>query len=81
MHKNVHIRDNESEHIGGGISMWFSSPILKYVSITDNIASSDGGGMIIAEVSNPIMNNVTISNNTSVDWGSGGGILIYYWSI
>jgi hypothetical protein len=57
---------------GGGIDLYRSSPILNYVTISNNTAENSGGG-IRGFDSHPTMKNVRITNNMAT---SGGGAYI-----
>lgn len=57
---------------GGGISAWGRTKILN-CTITNNYASTEGGGICI---SGGIMNNCIINNNRVGNYSSGGGIVI-----
>jgi hypothetical protein len=59
----------------GGMSLYFSNPILKNVTIAKNMASNYGGGMFL-DSSNPILTHVIIVDNTANH--SGGGINSLY---
>ena len=61
---------------GGGIFLAYSSPIITDISILNNSTPMSGGGIFIAQSSNPVLNNVTISNNNTGTSGSGGGVCI-----
>lgn len=58
-------------HGGGGGKFYQSSPTLRYVTIQDNVAHGAGGG-IHCDHSKPVLENVTIVNNSAP---RGGGIL------
>jgi len=60
---------NGSNMEGGGIFCDGTSPILKYLFVTDNSAVNDGGG-IATMGSSPNIENVTIYSNTA-DVGAG----------
>ena len=72
------ISDNRSP-IGGGLSIWNSSPKIETNSISSNAAlgnynSGKGGGMEIAGNSSPIIiNNIFLNNSSN---GNGGGIYL-----
>jgi hypothetical protein len=55
---------------GGGIYCNNSSPMIKNVNITENIADGSGGGLCCCVNSNPKLINVEISNNNG--YNSGG---------
>jgi len=62
---------------GGGITCKnFSNPQLKYLHITDNW-SGDGGGIYCLD-SDPILEHLLISENTTGSDGYGGGIFFKY---
>lgn len=61
---------------GGGISVWFSSPILTNLTITGNMATGEGGGICLFSDSNPQITNVTLHDNESTHYG--GGIFMIY---
>ncbi|MDR1908719.1 MAG: hypothetical protein LBQ35_02260, partial [Spirochaetaceae bacterium] len=73
---NVTITGNKAI-TGGGLALFESSPVLTNGTITGNSASGSGGGggMYNYDNSSPVLNNVTISNNTST--GNGGGMYNY----
>ena len=52
-----------------GMYLWYASPTLKNVVISDN-TNADGGGMYLY-YSNAILTNVAINNNTSSNYGGG----------
>jgi predicted outer membrane repeat protein len=61
----------------GGIDLWFASPSLENVTITDNFSHTQGGG-ILCDFSNPSLENVTITNNIShAIYDGGGGIYCF----
>jgi predicted outer membrane repeat protein len=58
---------------GGGIFIWASSPIITELTIQNNFALSDGGGiMITGNNANPELDDMQISQN--VCFNNGGGI-------
>lgn len=57
---------NNTAGLGGGIYLGASSSALDDIIISGN--SGDGGG-IACEEANPVMNNITISNNTAPHYG------------
>jgi len=59
---------------GGGILCERSSPLLKNLIITENIAEGEGGGISCYQSAEPLIHNVSIINNTA---GIGGGISCY----
>ncbi|CAN5361098.1 hypothetical protein BH11BAC1_BH11BAC1_15000 [soil metagenome] len=67
---------------GGGILTEFSSPLIQFNIIKDNLVnntvgvSSTGGGAIRCGDGNPIIRNNTICNNQA--YGYGGGIVLNY---
>ncbi len=56
---------------GGAIFCNNSSPILSYITITGNSASSSGGGICCWNNSNPILENATITGNSASSRGGG----------
>jgi len=62
------------ESYGGGILCLDSSPILKYLKISDNSAAVSGGGIFLYN-SNSLIENVEIVNN-NVYYQGGGGIAL-----
>jgi hypothetical protein len=63
---------------GGGIYTRNASFTLNNVTISDNHAAYQGGGMLNWQSSSPVLTNVTISRNTvSNSNGMGGGMLNY----
>lgn len=71
--------NNNTASWGGGIEFYGSSSSLENVAVVRNTASY-GGGIDLGNYSDPILLNVTISNNvaTGGEYGGGGGI--YCWS-
>ncbi|MDL2257291.1 hypothetical protein LJC06_03695 [Bacteroidales bacterium OttesenSCG-928-I14] len=68
---------NIYQYNGAGIYNSFSSPVLTNVSIKDNTASNNGGGMYnYSYSSSPVLTNVLISDNIAL--GYGGGIANHY---
>jgi parallel beta-helix repeat protein len=65
---------NTSGH-GGGISILYSSPLIRHNIITNNIASGYGGGVYVigSSASPKLDSNLIISNASS---NNGGGIFI-----
>ena len=63
------------KNLGGGISIYSSSPTLNNLRINSN-AAEFGGGISNTQSSAPIINNVIISGNNVT--GSGGGIYNAY---
>lgn len=59
---------------GGGIYCYSSSPLLRYLIITENIAEGQGGGISCYQSAEPLIHNVSIINNTAA---IGGGISCY----
>ncbi|MCK4359814.1 MAG: PKD domain-containing protein, partial [Candidatus Cloacimonetes bacterium] len=70
------------ENNGGGIFCYSSNPCIEYVNINGNIAHYGSGGGISIQISNAVLNNVTICNNTAqgtiYGYGGGGGIFCGY---
>ncbi|MCK4640549.1 MAG: matrixin family metalloprotease [Candidatus Marinimicrobia bacterium] len=64
-----------SSYFGGGIYCNNSSPLIRNLIIKNNIAAY-GGGMSLCNY-NGTISNVVVINNQAVDWGRGGGILIW----
>jgi len=62
---------------GGGISCLEANPELSAVTVSDNVAGSDGGAGISCYDSDPLLQNVLIVNNRTNYWLSGdnGGAL------
>ncbi|MDP8268418.1 MAG: T9SS type A sorting domain-containing protein [Candidatus Tenebribacter davisii] len=69
---------NIAEYGGGGY--FYSSPIIEFSEIQNNVAHSDGGGFSFYGANDCILRNVTITNNFANGNdgnGSGGGIITY----
>jgi len=60
---------------GGGLQIYYSSPIVTDIVLENNEAF-DGGGLSIENYSSPHISNTTIRNNTA--GYRGGGIYVYY---
>jgi len=85
---NSYIRDNVAPGLAGGIWLWTNnngsgdmegaSPTLTNVSIESNIASMDGGGVLVNN-SNPVFENCLIKNNQTDQ--NGGGIAAWDYSL
>ena len=74
--KDLIIRDNYASMSGGGIFMaGESAPELINVRVFNNMSNS-GSGLYLNN-SNPILKNVTISNNSGSVYADGGGIYLY----
>ncbi|RJP78236.1 MAG: T9SS C-terminal target domain-containing protein [Candidatus Zixiibacteriota bacterium] len=55
---------------GGGIHLFYASPILEYLNIVGNTADDFGGGMYIwGSSSQPVIRYVLIANNTAISHG------------
>jgi len=63
---------NGSAECGGGIYSYHSSPTLRNLIVTANIASFDGGGLFCFNYSHFLIENVTVSDN--IAGMEGGGI-------
>ena len=75
--ENVTITGNYGYYQGGGIYCGDSSPSLENVTINENYAYAQGGGIYLISNSNPILTNVTITDNNApgtLSSNSGGGI-------
>ncbi len=60
---------------GGGIAIYYSSPMLSHNMVTNNHASGYGGGVyVIGSAASPTLNSNRIISNTTSD--DGGGIFI-----
>ena len=59
---------------GGGIHIRYSSPTLKDLIVSNNVASDYGGGVAIYGDSNPLLDNITISENSA---SRGGGLSVF----
>lgn len=59
---------------GGGVYLYNSSPTLKNCLLSGNISNGDGGGLTCNNNSNPLLLNVTISDNTVSEYNVGGGV-------
>jgi parallel beta-helix repeat protein len=58
------------ESQGGGICLFYASPILEYLTIEGNTAHDFGGGIYIwGSASNPIIRYVVIAGNTAISHG------------
>jgi hypothetical protein len=58
------------ESQGGGICLFYASPILEYLNITGNTADDFGGGIYMwGSQSRPIIRYVIIANNTALSHG------------
>jgi hypothetical protein len=79
--RNVQITNNQAEY-GGGLYMSTSESLLNKVLIADNTSSQEGGGLVIADGSWPLMINVTIANNMAGSgmFGGGGAMFVYFYS-
>ena len=82
--EDLHLIDNRATDVGGGFISVKKSAALKHIRVTGNQAISDGGGMLIAAVSNfsiygedpfetNVYQNIIASNACN---GSGGGAFI-----
>ena len=73
---NVTFWNNYAMYDGGGLLNNHSSPALENCTFHGNIAGGSGAGIYNESSSNPVLVNVTISNNTAYchDGGNGGGI-------
>ena len=73
--KNLTIQNGKSSNGGGIVFYCFSNAIVKSVIIKDNITLEGGyaGGLFCRDNSNPIFENVTITNNSAL---IGGGVKI-----
>ncbi|MDO9576582.1 MAG: right-handed parallel beta-helix repeat-containing protein [Candidatus Cloacimonadales bacterium] len=74
---NLEIHNCEISHniagYGAGIFLWESSPILTDLTVKNNFASSDGGGILFSGANtDPIIENSLISGNLC--WCNGGGV-------
>ncbi|SVC07688.1 uncharacterized protein METZ01_LOCUS260542, partial [marine metagenome] len=74
--ENVQITNNTASQWSGGISMGYSSPILKNCIISDNVANGDKGGGITTTGGNPVFVNTAIVNNSCS--GNGGAVYFDY---
>ena len=61
--------DIQGEYYGGGIYCALSNPSLMYLNISQNTATSGAGINIVG--SNPIIENLTITNNSATYAGGG----------
>ena len=67
------------KNTGGGMALSNSSPMMEYVTISDNSSQVVAGGMHIAGGSDLTLSNCIIENNTaglSGSYGGGGGLWI-----
>ena len=68
---------NGNSNDGGGMQLSYSSPVLRYLIISDNSSTYNGGGMSNID-SSPTLTDVTISGNTANDTNGGGGGMFNY---
>ena len=62
---------------GGGMFNWESSPIVNTCTFTGNSFAGGGGGMHNGWLSNTVVTNCMFLDNSSVEYGSGGGMYSY----
>ncbi|NQU29024.1 MAG: T9SS type A sorting domain-containing protein [Candidatus Marinimicrobia bacterium] len=67
--ENVEISNNIS-YYGGGIAIYYSSPTIRNVVISDNTGNGSGGGLY-AEASSPEISQVLIHGNSADQFGGG----------
>jgi len=60
---------------GGGLYAHFSFPDLRNTLVTGNTATGSGGGLILAEHADAVLNHVIVSGNSAATT-YGGGLLI-----
>ena len=67
------------ESHGGGIYCKSASPFLKNLKIIDNSATHLGGGIYCSESANPIISDIIINRNKTLDetTGQGGGLFCW----
>ncbi len=67
------IINNHAENAGGGMFLHINSSSISNVVLSDNISDGHGGGLCLLGSAdrNPILRNVTISNNHTVSGGGG----------
>ena len=70
---------NETQSKGGGIYCTGSSPTLIDLKITNNTATTWGGGIHCEFTSNPVITDVFIMENSTNDTASGQGGGLYCW--
>jgi len=80
--KDLHITNNTSRNVGGGVGLINSNSVIESCRISDNIIPDGdglGGGGVAINGGHPILNNVTIENNyvgsNMYSLNGGGGIL------
>jgi len=71
--RDLTIRHGQTDNSGGGIYTTENTLILIDVSISDNIAGYEGGGIYIGEFSKLIITGSSISSNQAIR-SNGGGI-------
>lgn len=69
------IINNESTYDGAGINCFASSPIIETTVIADNITEWNGGGISCYNGSEPVLTNVTLSENIAYQDGCGIAVL------
>jgi hypothetical protein len=74
--RNMIFDANSADYGGGMYNEINSSPVLTYVTFSNNQVGDfgDGAGMYNSNNSNPILTHVTFSNNQTGANGNGGGI-------
>ncbi len=68
------VRNGSSDN-GGGILIQNASPTLLNLIIEGNQALIGGGGIYVTDSSEPLLRNITVTENTSIE-ESGGGLLV-----
>ncbi|MHC4943321.1 MAG: right-handed parallel beta-helix repeat-containing protein [Planctomycetota bacterium] len=58
-------------YVGGGIYCMIGSPTITYNTISDNIAGTEGGGILCQSASFPWIEGNTINNNWAERYGGG----------
>mgnify|MGYP000878029277 FL=1 len=70
---------NATQSHGGGIYCKGASPLLKNLIIKNNTATTWGGGINCSFSAHPIISNVIIQGNKTIDSNSGQGGGLYCW--
>ncbi len=67
---NISLKANNAVN-AGGIYIYYSSPIVNQVTITENSSLQYGGGIAIDYFSAPVFTNITVFLNHAGVWGGG----------
>jgi hypothetical protein len=76
--ENGHASGGDNDNSAGGILLSQCSPLIEYSSIRNNVADSDGGGIVCIDHSSPTIRDCDIFGNSAA---FGGGIICRLYSM